>query len=130
VTSSYYHRKRHSPKSVCESFTRTYIQSPAWIGYRGAGPAPRKAIGRLTDGLLASFDCCMAPTSAMMRRVDYPAQRNDHKYDGLRSDRVTKGIRHNDVTLILQPAQAVATELSVPRLEIVVSRESGSVCRR
>ena len=106
------------------------MQNFCLCAFGGAGPAPGKTIGRLTDGLLASFDCRTARTSAMMKGIGCPAQRMDDKYDSFRSDRVTKGIRHNDVTLILQPTQAVATELSVPRLEIVVSRESGAACRR
>ncbi len=43
---------------------------------------------------------------------------------------MNKGSRHGDVTLILPPDQAVTTELPVPRLEIVITREAGVACNR
>lgn len=41
-----------------------------------------------------------------------------------------KGIRQDDVTLILQPEPALATVLPVPRIEIAITRMSGGACNR
>jgi DNA-binding NtrC family response regulator len=50
--------------------------------------------------------------------------------DGRRDPRMNKGKRSGDVTLILRPEATLTTEVPVPRVEIVVTREAGQACHR